>query len=100
MWQGWVNGIVGIWLIVSGLIGGLQQSWNYIIFGAVIAVLGFWSATRRWQGWVDGVLGVWLIVSGIIASLMAPVNSIIVGIVVAVMSFWEAAAGKAVTRTA
>lgn len=100
MWQGWVNGILGLWLILSGIISGLQHPVNYIIVGVVVAALGFWSATQRWQGWVDGVLGLWLIVSGIITTLMLPVNSIVVGLVVAVMSFWEALGGKPVTKAA
>lgn len=93
MWQGWVNFILGLWLILSGIIGGLGVSVNYIIVGIVVAVLGFWTA-KQWQGVVNGILGLWLILSGIVASLMASANLIIVGIVVAVLAIWQAMGGK------
>jgi len=93
MWQGWVNFIVGLWLILSGIIGSLGVSVNYIIAGIIVAVLGF-IAAKQWQGIVDGILGLWLILSGILGSLMASANLFIVGIVVAVLSIWMATTGK------
>ncbi len=93
MWQAWINFVLGLWLIVSGIVPSLHVNINYIIVGIVVAVLGF-IAAKRWQGIVDGVLGIWLIVSGIITALMAPVNLIIVGIVVAALSLWMALTKK------
>lgn len=46
-WQSLVCGILGIWLIISGIIGGLAQPVNLIIVGAVVAILGFWGAFRK-----------------------------------------------------
>ncbi|MCL5667065.1 MAG: hypothetical protein M1383_04825 [Patescibacteria group bacterium] len=47
MWQQWLNGILGIWVIVA--------AWSYmssgtgrtllIITGIVVAILGFWGAS-------------------------------------------------------
>jgi len=47
MWQSWVTGIVGIWLIISSFIDVLRGTWNLLIFGIVVAVLSFWSATKK-----------------------------------------------------
>lgn len=102
MYQSWINGILGLWMIVAGFISGAQHSVNYIIVGVIVAALGFWAA-KRWQNTVSGILGLWFILSGIVTSLMGPPNSIIVGIVVAVLSFWAAAShhgGEVVQKTA
>jgi len=91
MWKAWVNFILGLWFILSGIITGLGANVNYVIVGIVVAVLGFWSA-KQWQGIVIGILGLWMILSGIVTSLMSPVNLIIVGIVIAVLGLWQALA--------
>lgn len=37
MWQGWVNGVIGLWLVVSGIVGpGMYAQWNYIIAGLTL----------------------------------------------------------------
>lgn len=92
MFQSWINGILGLWMIVAGFISGAQHSVNYIIVGVVIAALGFWAA-KKWQNVVSAILGLWFILSGIVTTLMSPANSILVGIVIAVLSFWAATAG-------
>ena len=93
MWQLWVNFIVGIWVLLSGLIASLQGNINLIICGIIAAVLGFWVG-KKWQGIIIGIAGIWLILSGIIAGLDAPINYIIVGIVVAILGIWGALTGK------
>lgn len=47
MWQQWLTGLIGIWIIVSpwvykfsNLTGAL---WNSIIFGVIIVILAIWS---------------------------------------------------------
>lgn len=55
MFQSWINGVLGIWMIVAGLISAVQHGVNYIIVGIIVAALGF-SAGRRWQNAVSGVL--------------------------------------------
>lgn len=89
MWKAWINFILGLWFILSGIVISLGTSVNYIIVGIVVAILGFWSA-KQWQGIVIGILGLWMILSGIVTSLMAPINLIIVGIIVAVLAIWQA----------
>ncbi len=89
MWQGWVNVVLGIWMLISGFVPSLQTPVNLIIVGLLIAVMGF-TAYKTWQGIVNGILGLWLFVSGAIIHLMAPANFIIVGLVVALIALWEA----------
>jgi len=51
MWQSWINGILGIWVIIIPFIGATNTT-VLVITGVVIAILGFWAAatsgnTRR-----------------------------------------------------
>ena len=45
MWQAWMSGILGIWLIIASftISGNIM---NQLIVGVAIAVLGFWAAAR------------------------------------------------------
>ena len=47
MWQNWVNGILGLWVILMAFLGfsASMSRILLIIFGLVIAVLGFWAAS-------------------------------------------------------
>ncbi len=51
---GWVNFILGIWLIISPFVIGFRTSpalvWNNIIAGIVVAVVSALSATRSPSG--------------------------------------------------
>ncbi|VAX15797.1 hypothetical protein MNBD_IGNAVI01-1063, partial [hydrothermal vent metagenome] len=44
-WQGWLTGIVGLWLIIAafipGLVVGLGNEWNAIISGILLMIGGF-----------------------------------------------------------
>ncbi len=47
MWQQWVNGILGLWVIAMPFILGITDSatmWTIAITGVVVAALGFWGA--------------------------------------------------------
>ncbi len=46
MWQQWVNGILGLWVIVVPFLGLTAQAftWTLVVTGLVVAVLGFWGA--------------------------------------------------------
>ena len=46
MWQQWVNGVLGLWVIVVAFLGftGATLMWTLAITGVVVAVLGFWGA--------------------------------------------------------
>ena len=47
MWQNWVNGILGLWVILMAFLGfsASMSRILLIISGLVIAVLGFWAAS-------------------------------------------------------
>lgn len=43
-WPSWLNGLAGVWLIISPFIlsyAGTASYWNQIIFGVIVAILGF-----------------------------------------------------------
>lgn len=46
MWQNWIIGILGVWLIISSFTihGNLL---NELIIGISIAILGFWMAIQN-----------------------------------------------------
>ena len=89
MWQGWVNLLLGVWLLLSGLIPALQTPENLIISGLLVAVLGFWSY-KNWLGDTSGVLGLWALFSGSWLNLFSPSNFLITGVLIGSCGFWEA----------
>jgi hypothetical protein len=96
MWQGWINGILGLWLIVAAFVITGSQTGNQvngIIVGIVLWVLGLWAAIRRksWHDWLVTFIGLWIF----IAAFWFPsshwgnvVNDLAAGVVVAIVSFW------------
>jgi SPW repeat len=47
MWKDWVNGILGIWVLVIPFAMGVTDSaltTTLVVTGIVIAILGFWAA--------------------------------------------------------
>lgn len=89
MWKSWVNTVVGIWMVISGLIAGLISSGNFIISGIIVTILGF--ASGGWRGMTIGVLGLWAILSGFLPSLITPVNMLVTGLLVAILAAWKGA---------
>jgi uncharacterized membrane protein len=51
MWQQWVNGILGIWLIIVPYLGfsTSTETTVIVITGIVVAILGFWGALTTSQ---------------------------------------------------
>ena len=45
MWQNWITGVLGTWLIISAFTiqGNLV---NELLVGMAVAILGFWTAAR------------------------------------------------------
>ena len=87
MVQGWINLILGIWLIVSGIFTTLHHPINMVITGILAMVFGFWLY-KMWQGFVVGLLGLWTILSGLVLNLIVPANLIIVGLVMGLLGLW------------
>lgn len=49
MWQQWINGILGLWVLISPFVGLTPEAMttNLVIVGIVIALLGFWGALQH-----------------------------------------------------
>lgn len=49
MWQQWINGILGLWMIIVPFLGlqGSTFTWTLAITGVVVAILGFWGALEQ-----------------------------------------------------
>ncbi|OPX32954.1 hypothetical protein B1H10_06720 [candidate division KSB1 bacterium 4484_188] len=91
MWQGFINFVLGLWLVISGIIVYLQISTNLIVVGILAAIFGLWGS-KNWKGWVIGTLGVWIFLSGIVFRLLSSWNFIISGIVIGILGLWCALA--------
>ncbi len=52
MWQQWINGILGLWVIAIPFLGLSASAfmWTLAITGIAIAVLGFWGAGEQSAG--------------------------------------------------
>jgi hypothetical protein len=46
-WQSIVNGLVGVWLVLSGIWFNLAVPWNFIVFGALIIILAIWNVAEH-----------------------------------------------------
>ncbi|WAH35115.1 SPW repeat protein [Alicyclobacillus dauci] len=50
MWQLWLTGLIGIWLIISPWIYNYASQagalWNSIIFGVIVLILAIWAAVQ------------------------------------------------------
>ncbi len=92
-WQQWINGILGLWLIVVALIGLSTSATTLVVTGIVIAIVGFWGAAMRtalWQQWVNAILGLWTIAIPFIglSDIALGWTVGITGLVIAVLGFW------------
>lgn len=49
MWQQWLNGVLGLWVIVVPFLGlsATANTWTLAITGIVVAILGFWGASEQ-----------------------------------------------------
>ncbi len=94
MWQAWINGILGAWLFIEGLIHFTRgfTLWDNLIVGIIVAILGFSMVNKKaWQGWLCGIVGVWLIIAAFIPGLLTGGghlwNGIITGVLVMIGGF-------------
>jgi succinate dehydrogenase hydrophobic anchor subunit len=49
MWQAWILGILGIWIIIEPYIGmsDMGNKWALAITGIIVAILGFWGTMMK-----------------------------------------------------
>ena len=94
MWQGWVIGSFGVWLVISSFIGTnhLFHAWSEFVVGAVTGILGFTLlGIRSIRGWISFWLGSWLVFSAIDLGVYHGAgnftNDIILGVVAALAGF-------------
>jgi len=94
MWQGWTNGIIGVWLFIAAFLNFAPQGnmWNVLIIGIVSAIIGFLMVKEKpWQGWLTGIVGIWLIIAAFIPGLTTHIgnewNAIICGILLMIGGF-------------
>ena len=96
MWQAWINGLVGLWLIVSGfVVVGSKAAFmvNNLTTGAVLEIFGIWAALsyKYWQSWVVALVGAWMIVAGLVfpgSCIGNLANNIVAGVVVIIAALW------------
>lgn len=73
MWQAWINGGLGLWLITIAFfpLKNLDCVMNNIFIGLISVVAGWMmKEVRPWQGWASILLGGWLIVTLSIPDLL------------------------------
>ena len=94
MWAAWVNGVLGIWLIIAAFIRSNPTFglWNNLIIGILVAIFALlYIGKGRWQGWLSLILGLWIIISGLIPQLRSGNayfwNNLIAGILIAIGGF-------------
>ena len=46
MWQGWITGGLGVWLIIASFVFS-GNVFNELGVGVSVAVIGFWAAVTR-----------------------------------------------------
>lgn len=93
-----INGILGIWLIISPYILSYTSSaaeWNQTVFGIVVlvlAVLRLFAVRQTWLSFLSGLAAIWLIIAPWVLNYQASAaywNEVIVAIVVGLIAFWN-----------
>ena len=72
MWKGWVNGIIGVLLIIFAFIKFSPSAvmWIDILGGLIVAILSILTIKEKsWQGWLGTIAGILLFIVGFIGSL-------------------------------
>jgi hypothetical protein len=97
-WQDPLNGLLGIWLIISPWILGFSGTGRpqavTLVAGVILLLssIGAMSAPHAWEEWLDTIIGVLLVISpfalGFAGEHAARDNAVIAGIVMIVLSLW------------
>lgn len=103
-WQDWINGSLGLWIIVSPWalqhtmpsdtgVGGLAM-WNLWTVGVAVLVIAAIAlfAFQVWEEWTNLVVGAWLLVSPWLLSFSTSAalmwNAVIIGALVVLFAGW------------
>ena len=91
--SGWVNIVLGIWVIVSPFVLGTHSPkgiWNNVVTGFVVGILAVLRLSMLQQGWssLNLILGIWLVISPFVLFLSGVVmwSNVIVGILIAALA--------------
>ena len=97
---GWVNILLGIWVILSPFVLTFsvfpRAMWNNVIIGILVGIVGLIrTGTPQHPGWswLNVILGIWLIISPFALGLFSQValwNNVILGIVVTTVAWGNA----------
>jgi hypothetical protein len=97
-WQDPLNGLLGIWLIISpwvlGFTGTGRPMATTIVAGIILLASSIiaMATPHAWEEWVDTILGILLIISPYALRFAgehaARENAVICGIVMIVLSLW------------
>jgi hypothetical protein len=85
----WVNILLGIWVIISPFVLGMNPKgiWNNVVAGAVVGILAILRLSMHQRGWswLNLILGIWLVISPFVLFLgtAAMWNNVVLGIIVA-----------------
>ncbi len=82
MRHGIINGVLGVWLMLSGMEASLHTKANYIIPGVIIICLALF-VHKAWQKTFMLVIGLWLVAAVLNPTLMNPDNLLAVGAIAA-----------------
>ncbi len=100
MWKGWVNGILGLWLIIAAFLkfSATAVLWDNLIVGIIVGIIGILMIKEKpWQGWLGTIVGILLIIAAFIKSLQTGAGylwtDLILGVLAAIAGF--GALGKA-----
>lgn len=49
MWQQWLNGVLGLWILTVPFLSldATTMLWTLVSTGVVVAILGFWGASEH-----------------------------------------------------
>ena len=96
MWLGWIDSMVGIWLIVSTFIVIDSKTGNLLndmITGIILLGLWVWAdhCRKNWQRVLIMLVGGWMIIAGFrfpssYVGNMA--NDLVAGCIVIILGFW------------
>ncbi len=83
----WINAVLGIWLLASGLIVGPRATSfpDHLFLGLAIFLVAFIAMAVPGARWVNVALGAWLVLSPFVFKYMdhpMALNDIVVGILV------------------
>jgi hypothetical protein len=89
----WVNILLGVWVIISPFVLGMnvpKAIWNNVVAGAVVGILAIirWIKHQPGWSWLNLLLGTWLVISPFLLFLSGAAmwTNVILGIIIAALA--------------